>query len=369
MAGRTKTQPRAERERASRATASDLRQGAQDSHGTHGPNGSKLTIWTPSQFLAYEDDPQDIVLSNGYLEKGSPCVLCGPPGIGKSRLILQLAVKSILGDGFIGWDTNALGLRWLILQNENGNKRIKEDYAAMLKDLTSTQMQALDSGLFVHAIVSDIDGHLDLNNLEVRKRVIEAVGDYKPDIVVGDPLSALSLNDLDKDVGMLAIARDFGRIARANNVRAIPVLVQHARTGREAQSGMSGADRSSFARNSKALYGWARAQFNVAAVEEKKNDRLFFASGKCNNAPEFDEFIIQLDTATRFYSRTDEDADEIRKEREATAAGNAKKKYHVEMLKTDMSKTVPLIQAAVMKRAASVSFITSGLPPTSKPAA
>ena len=87
-----------------------------------------MTIWTPSQFLAYEDDPQDIVLSNGYLGKGSPCVLCGPPGIGKSRIILQMAIKSVLGQEFLGWDTNASGLKWLIFQNENGNKRIKSDY-------------------------------------------------------------------------------------------------------------------------------------------------------------------------------------------------------------------------------------------------
>ena len=36
--------------------------------------------------------------------------------------------KSVLGQEFLGWDTNASGLKWLIFQNENGNKRIKSDY-------------------------------------------------------------------------------------------------------------------------------------------------------------------------------------------------------------------------------------------------
>ena len=317
----------------------------------HAPNGSKLTIWTPSQFLAYVDDPQDIVLSNGYLEKGSPCVLCGPPGIGKSRIVLQLAIKSILGQGFLGWETNARGLKWLIFQNENGNKRIKSDYLAMLKDLTAIQRQLLDEALFMHAIVSDIDGDLNLGDPDTRKRVTEAVQDYKPDVVVGDPLSSLSTGDLNNDQIMLGTARDFGRIARISNVKSIPMLIQHARTGKDAQQGMSGGNRASFARNSKALYGWARAQFNVAPVEEKKNDRLYFASGKCNNAAEFDEFIIELNLETRFYAKTGEDADETRKARasEDDAKGAAKKKYHPEDLKPFMSVTVPMIQAQVMK--------------------
>jgi AAA domain len=306
-------------------------------------NGAKLTIWTPSQFLAYQDDPQDILLSNGYLEKGSPCVLCGPPGIGKSRLVLQMAISSVLGQGFLGWDTNAFGLKWLIFQNENGNRRIKGDYAAMLKELTSRQRQMLDESLFMHAIVSDIDGDLNLSDPDARKRIIEAVADYRPDIVVGDPLTSLSPGDLNSDQIMLGVARDFGRIARTNNTKAVPFLLQHAKTGKEAQKGMSGSERSSFARNSKALYGWTRSQFNMSPVEEKNNGRLYFASGKCNNAAEFAEFIIELDIETRFYSKTAENPDEVRKARMAEDRNNGKftQSLHRSMISKVMSKIVP----------------------------
>lgn len=192
------------------------------------------------------------------------------------------------------------------------------------------------TSLQVHALVSDTDGDLNLADPDTRKRVIEAVGDYKPDIVVGDPLTSLSTGDLNNDQTMLSVARDFGRIARINNVKSIPFLLQHARTGKEAQKGMSGGDRSNFARNSKALYGWARAQFNMSPVEEKTNDRLYFASGKCNNAAEFGEFIIQLDIETRFYSKTTESADEVRKARaaEQDTKGNARRKFYPEALRS-----------------------------------
>ena len=37
-----------------------------------------------------------------------PCVVCGPPGIGKSPPCLQLAIKTIFGLEFIGWETQAM---------------------------------------------------------------------------------------------------------------------------------------------------------------------------------------------------------------------------------------------------------------------
>jgi RecA-family ATPase len=291
----------------------------------------KLTIWTPSQFLAYEDDPQDILLENGYLEKGSPVAFCGPPGIGKSRLIMQLAITSILGAAFLGWRTNAANLRWLILQNENGNRRIKSEYEAMLGAMTFEDRKKLDEALFMAAIVSDIDGDLNLADSAVYKRVREAVGDFKPDLVVGDPLTALTSEDLNSDQAMLSAARTFGRVARVDNMKAVPVLIHHARTGKAAQEGMSGADRASFARNSKALYGFIRSQINMGPVEEKKNDRLFFASGKCNNFREFDEIIIELDHATRFYLKTSENADEVRDNRR-DGHGGRPNKFHAKDL-------------------------------------
>ena len=38
-----------------------------------GRNG-ELSMFTPSQILAWDDDPSDLILANGYLEKGSGCV-------------------------------------------------------------------------------------------------------------------------------------------------------------------------------------------------------------------------------------------------------------------------------------------------------
>ena len=315
-----------------------------DPTGGHGTNGTKLTMMTVSQILAYEDNPSDVLLSNGYIEKGSPCVLCGPPGIGKSRIALQLGIKSILGHGFLGWDTiHAQGIKWAYLQSENGMRRLKADLRVMTRDMTIPEMEALEKHLLIHAIVTDTDGHLDLSDPAARKRVIEVVQDWKPNVVVGDPLSAFGVGDLNSDKDMLTTARDYGRIVRDGDPSRIPFLIHHARTGKEARAGVSGADRSSYARNSKALYGWTRSQFNAAAVNEDNNDKLFFASGKCNNAREFEEFIIELDTGTMFYSKTDEDP----KAAKQNSDGKFKAKYDRNMILDAMSATVPLEHKAI----------------------
>jgi RecA-family ATPase len=200
-------------------------------------------------------------------------------------LALQLGIKSALGQGFLGWETRAEGLKWAYLQNENGLRRLKADLCAMTKEMTRLEMEALEKSILIHALVTDTDGYLDLNDPLARRRITEVVQDWKPDVVVGDPLAAFSIGDLNSDQDMLMTARDFGRIVRQGDPRRIPFLLHHARTGKEAKAGVAGADRSSYARNSKALYGWTRAQFNMAAVNTDNNDKLLFASGKCNNAP------------------------------------------------------------------------------------
>jgi hypothetical protein len=322
----------------------------------HGDNGAadptaRLTMMTVSQILAYEDNPADILLSNGYIERGSPCVLCGPPGIGKSRLALQLAIKSILGQGFLGWDTSAYGLKWAFLQNENGLRRLKADLRAMCGGLTSTEMEALEKNLLIHAIVNDLDGHLDLGDAEARKRVVEVIQDWKPDIVVGDPLTAFSTGDLNTDQDMLRAARGFGRIVREGDPRRVPFVLHHARTGKEAKAGVAGADRSSYARNSKALYGWTRAQFNVAPVDKDNNDRLIFASGKCNNAPEFAKFIIELDLAAMFYAKTDDDPDEVMMEDDIHGEGGKfSQKFHRKQILVLLSAVTPLARKDIKRQ-------------------
>jgi hypothetical protein len=140
---------------------------------------------------------------------------------------------------------------------------------------------------------------------------------------------------------MLTTAREFGRIARLGNQKRAPLIIQHARTGRSGAASASGYDRGSYARNSKALYGWTRSQINLSPFNEDNNDILVVASGKCNNAREFEPFAIELDKESMTYSVAEANLDEW-KERVSSNGSRFKKKFTRDQVKSIMSHTVPM---------------------------
>ncbi len=97
-------------------------------------------------------------------------------------------------------------------------------------------------------------------------------------------------------------------------------------------------DRANFARNSKALYGWTRAQINLTPFNEDNNDTLIVASGKCNNAQEFEPFTIELDTDSMTYSRVEAGIEEW-KERVNTG-GSSKKAFGIHTLSITVSRAI-----------------------------
>jgi predicted ATP-dependent serine protease len=68
------------------------------------PDAERLTIRRPSDILKMRFSDNDLVLKNGYLTKGDPLAICGPPGVGKSRLVMQLIIALLTGREFSWMD-------------------------------------------------------------------------------------------------------------------------------------------------------------------------------------------------------------------------------------------------------------------------
>lgn len=286
-----------------------------------------LTIRCVGDILGMDFDPADMLLNNGYLTKGNSLSIVGMGGLGKSRVALQLAIACILGHPFFGWETQAQGLRWLILQTENGNRRLKHDLACMTAGLTAVEMKVLNEYLFIHTLEHDEDTFVALGNADGQKRVADAIAEYDADIVVYDVLRDFGAGDLNADQFMTETCRAIGSITRRGNPKRIPVVVHHALTGRAGAAKATGLDRGSFGRNSKVLQGWTRAQINLAPFDSDNNDVLVVASGKANDAVEFEPFAVRLNPDSMTYNRDDfVDLDEWR---ERMGDGNAKKKARV----------------------------------------
>jgi hypothetical protein len=267
-----------------------------------------LTVRRTSEILSMKFDPRDNLLSNGYLTKGNSLSIVGMGGIGKSRVVLQLAIASILGRPFFGWETHASNSLWLILQTENGNRRLKRDLEGMTAELTQWEMDKLDAALLIHTIEHDEDAHVCLAHPEGLRRVTDVISTHRPDVVVYDVLRDFSSGDLNSDQFMTEACRAISSVTRTGNAQRIPLVLHHALTGRAGAAKATGFDRGSFGRNSKVLQGWTRAQINLAPYNSDSNDVLVVASGKANDCIEFDPFAVRLNPTTMIYER-DESVD------------------------------------------------------------
>jgi hypothetical protein len=264
-----------------------------------------LTIRTIGEILEMSFDDKELVLTNGYLALGERTAICGMGGVGKSRLVMQLALCCRAGRDFLGWPTQGCELVWLFLQTENSCRRLKYDLGRMLTAFTAAEQEAIKAGVFLHTLEEDDDGFLMLD-LENSGRIVEAIAQTNANIVVFDPLRDFGADDLNSDKYMTEALREISRITRRGNPKRIPLIIHHAGTGRSGIQKATGFDRSSFGRNSKVLFGYARALINVAPALPDDNSTIIIASGKCSNSREFEPFAAHLDDQTMLYERVDD---------------------------------------------------------------
>jgi len=271
-------------------------------------SGTKLLpLLTLDQILAYEDNPADLVWEDGVLAAGEEACLVGAPGAGKSRLVLQAAVCTILGRPFLKWQTNAPDSRWLFLQTENNMRRLKLDLSRMVRGLSAVERQRINS----HLLITDI-GDMDFEGICLsadstsRDIIAATILHFDPTVVVIDPMRDAGRGDLNNDAAMTEACHAIRKIVKAGNPRRIPLVLHHGRTGACEAAKVFGPDAQSFGRNSKAMIGWTRSQFNVAAAGKAWPGLVIFGCAKNSNGPEWDEFAAQLDTETMTYSLLDD---------------------------------------------------------------
>lgn len=252
--------------------------------------------------MAYIPDDNDLILADGYLNKGERTVWLGQGGLGKSRLSIQLACCCTLGLDFLGVETRGKGQRWLFLQTENGMRRLKYDLEHMRLAFTPAQWLHVQTHIFFHTLEGDEDGVILLNEESHFARAEELILRVNADVVVIDPLRDSHGGDLNGDQEMTCATRNLTRLAKVGGRtdRALLVL-HHALTGKAGAGKATGFDRSSFGRNSKVLQGWTRAQINIAPGSADNSNVLVIASGKNNNFKEFPPFAIELDARTMSY--------------------------------------------------------------------
>jgi hypothetical protein len=264
----------------------------------HGRNGEvEFTVRPAAEILKLKLDEHDCLMGDRLLAKTAQLVIAGAAGIGKSRLHLQLAAACITGRDCCGFETHAKGLRWLILQTENSNRRLQDDLRALARKFGKDFLDLL----FIHTIETDSDGFVALDDPTAVRNIEAAIRKYQPDIIGIDPLGDLGIGNLDTDADMRATCRVLNKVCRTGNPQRALVIVHHAITGKAGAAKATGWERSGFARNSKALLAYARGQINIAPGSPDNNDTLVIACGKNNLGKEFSTFAVRLNPDTMIY--------------------------------------------------------------------
>lgn len=256
----------------------------------------ELSTKTPDEILAMEFDDSDKIIGEYIVALEQSSVWVGPPGTHKSGLALIAAVSCITGRPFLGFKTFNTDARWLFIQTENSNKRLNSDLRKLRAWVgDDEQWRKVEAQLVVHTIDKDIDCLLHLDSEQNKAELAKLVSRHSPDVVVFDPLRDFACGDLNVDGDMARTCAEISRVSRKGNPKRAIIILHHALTGKTGASRATGYDRSSFGRNSKVLFGWTRAQINIAPASENDNNTLIIACGKNSNGPEFAPFAVEFD--------------------------------------------------------------------------
>ena len=217
---------------------------------------SPLTVRCASEILSMNFSPSNCLWANGYLNKGDPMAVCGPPSVGKSRFVMQMLIALILGLEFLGWKAKGRGTKWLLLQTENGNQRLQRELAAQLSTLSKWQREIIDRCLIIHTLENEEDSLLTLSVPKHRKYIRDLIEEFNPIGVVYDIFRDFGVGNLNSDEDMTQTLIYIGQMTRYRIPKRVPIVVHHALTGKAGASRAVGWKRTSYGRNSKVLLGW-----------------------------------------------------------------------------------------------------------------
>jgi hypothetical protein len=265
-------------------------------------NVDGLSTRTPDEILVMQFDDSDRILGDRLLALGQSLVIAGQGGLGKSRMLLQLIVACRAGLPFVGFETRGQEMSWLVIQGENSNRRLQQDFASLRAWVGEKHWPQVNAGIVIHTLETDADNFLSLDNEQTQARIREIIAKTKPDCIAWDSLYNFGIGNLSADEDMTGTLLAIARLSRSGNPNRAIVTVHHALTGKAGASRAMGFDRASFARNSKVLHQWTRGQINVAPGLSDSNEVLVLTCGKCSNGKEFAPFAVRLNPDTMIYA-------------------------------------------------------------------
>ncbi len=191
-------------------------------HSRNGPTDptEESKIWveflSPKQLIAYEPPEKLFMVGDCHIMLGATSVIGGPPSVGKSRALFQLAYCGATGADFMGMKVHRT-FRTLILQNENGRYRLLQQYKLYDCDILEDFIRISPPPPFGMAFQKE----------SFRDQMKRALDEFQPELFAVDPFNSIAYEQDSKEY-LLAIDTLRSILPRGDDAPAL-LIAHHTR--------------------------------------------------------------------------------------------------------------------------------------------
>ena len=213
---------------------------------------------------ADDSEPPEEIWGGLRLAPGQLMEIIGGSGLGKSRMMLNLAVNQVLGRDFAGLPTCKRPLKWLFYGNENGFYRYRNDLRQMLKSCTADERERLRGHIFLPTMSKPMDAHVSFSDEENRIKLKTTILYRDADVVVLDPWGAVIDGDELADGDVRNTICEIVEVLAANVKKPTAgIILNHSRNGAKELADAVGFSAANYGKNSKAIFSVMRNVWNL----------------------------------------------------------------------------------------------------------
>jgi len=234
----------------------------------------RIRFYRPSELVDFEPDSNAVLVGDCHIMRGEVGVIGGEPGVGKSTVATELAVCGATGANWMGLSVSGR-LKTLIIQNENGRYRLREEYKA----------RGLGAEIDDYILVSEPPPYgMTLTNPEFLEDVRAMIDSFRPDIVVFDPWNSAAKDDKAADYSTAFEA--LRRMLPTGSDRPALIIVAHTRKPQPTDKRTGGSGLMHLLAGSYVLTSVPRAIFvMVRGTSDETDNSIVWFNPKNSNGP------------------------------------------------------------------------------------